>query len=81
MWHYRVTQSQRCDHDNDHIDDNVMCASAWFEFFGGLFRSRNPCCMGGKLDKKGVKYGLGNVPTCELEVTTKIWLIIIEVGS
>ena len=34
---YGTTQSQHCNNDNEYNDDNVMRASGWFEFFGGLF--------------------------------------------
>jgi hypothetical protein len=34
MWHYGVTQSQHCNNDNN--DDNVIRASVWFDFLGGL---------------------------------------------
>jgi hypothetical protein len=39
VWHVTLwnTQSQHCNSDNIYIDDNVMRASVWFEFFGGLF--------------------------------------------
>ena len=48
-------------------DDNVMCASVWFECFGGLFWSQNPWYMGGKCDNKecnlkmraSISYGFG----------------------
>ena len=30
-------QSQHCNNDNKDNDDNVMHASIWFEFCGGLF--------------------------------------------
>jgi hypothetical protein len=42
LWH---TQSQRCNNDNEYNDDNVMRASLWFEYFGGLFECRNPWYM------------------------------------
>jgi hypothetical protein len=29
-------QSQRCNDDSNGDDDNVMCASVWFESFGAL---------------------------------------------
>jgi hypothetical protein len=34
--HYEKIQSQYC------IDDNVMCASVWDEFYAGLFQCQNP---------------------------------------
>ena len=32
-----MTQIQHCYNDYKYIDDNMMHASVWFEFFGGLF--------------------------------------------
>ena len=37
MWHLGITQTQHCIDDNKYNDDNVMCASIWFQYFGGLF--------------------------------------------
>jgi len=31
---------------------HVMCASTWFEFYGGLLKCQNLCYMGGKCDNK-----------------------------
>jgi len=36
MWHYEIIQSQNCNYGNKYNDDNMMSASLWFEFFGGL---------------------------------------------
>ena len=37
MGHHGITHSQHCNNDNNDNDDNVMCASMWFELFGGSF--------------------------------------------
>ena len=37
MRHYGITQSQHCNHDDNYSNDNVICMSLWFEFFGGYF--------------------------------------------
>ena len=42
MGHYGITQSQHCNNDNNYNDDNVMSASVWFEFFGGVCYCQNP---------------------------------------
>ena len=34
--------------NNTYNDDNVMCASFWFEMFGGFFWCQNPWYMGGE---------------------------------
>ena len=44
-----ITQSQHCSNEND---DNMMIASLWFEFFGGLFQCQNPRYMRGRCDNK-----------------------------
>ena len=38
MSHYGITQNRHCNNDNT---DNVMRASVWFEFFGGVFYCQN----------------------------------------
>ena len=35
--HYAITQSQHCSVDNTHNANNVVRASVWVAFFGGLF--------------------------------------------
>ena len=37
MWHYGIRQSEHCNSDNNHYDDNVIHGSVWFEVFGGSF--------------------------------------------
>ena len=46
VWHYGITKSQHCN------NDNIMCVSLWFEFFGWLPYCQNPWCKGGKCDNK-----------------------------
>ena len=29
-------EQHKVNNDNNYNDDNVLCASMWFEFFGGL---------------------------------------------
>ena len=45
-------QSQHCNYNNNDNDDNVMCASVWFEFLGGLLQCQNLWYMWGKHDNK-----------------------------
>ena len=52
MWQYGITQSQHCSIDNYYNDDNVMHASAWFEFFGGLVLISKPMIYMRERDKK-----------------------------
>ena len=47
-----MTQSQHCSNDVNVNDDNVMCASVWFEFFGNIFLFENLSYLGGKRDNK-----------------------------
>jgi hypothetical protein len=47
--HYGITQSQHCNNDNN---DNMMCVSAGFEFFGGLLQCQHLGYMGKKCDNK-----------------------------
>ena len=39
-------QSQHCNDDNNGNDDNVMCASVWFEFFGAFVLISNHVVYG-----------------------------------
>ena len=34
-------------YDNKYNDNNVMCASMWYEFFGSLVQRQNPWYMEG----------------------------------
>ena len=40
--HYGMTQSQHCNNDNNHNDDNVMHASLWFVFLDRLLQCQKP---------------------------------------
>ena len=52
MWQHGITWSQNCKNENICNDDNMMCASVWFEFFVGLLQCQNPWYMGGECDNK-----------------------------
>ena len=52
MRHYGITQSQHCNNDNIHNDDNVIRASVWCDFLGGLFNVKNHDIWEGKYGNK-----------------------------
>ena len=61
VWHHGTTQSQHPNNDNNYNDDNVMCASVWFEYFGGLLKS------------KPMIYGKEMWQRRKLKLSTSVW--------